>query len=186
MIEDISKRNAEMECGVDLTALPKRPHSDEQYFSYACSSCGKAANNCYSEPISVRMLADRHCFSCDYWQQFEKNSDPSRMTVIDGYTYTPGNRTSGPMRGMAGRRFDIEYFGNSVFSGQKTTTFDLWAGSEIPAHLREKFPDNAKFLGNAYQASEGGIKCWNASDNKSEPFPLPCKLVPASQMECGR
>lgn len=98
------------------------------------------------------------------------------MTIIGSHVYSPGNRTSGEMRGMAGRRFDIEYIAPSIYAGQRITTFDLWSGSLIPERLLSKFPDTARFLGDAEKANVGGTTCWNASDRRHEPYPLPSSL----------
>jgi hypothetical protein len=100
----------------------------------------------------------------------------TKMTIIDGHVYTPGNRTTGSFRGMAGRRFDIEYIAPSVYAGQKITTFDLWSGSTLIKVLRARFPDTAKFLGDAEKTKAGETVCWNESDGKNDPYPLPSSL----------
>ena len=163
----------------DLTPLP-RIGQGKQYFSYTCKTCGdEKARNSYYEPTGSRMLAARQCFSCDYWQDFENKNTPAEMTIIDGHVYGPGNRTSGAFLGMAGRRFDIEYIGASIYAGQKCTTFDLWSGSTLPDHLRDKFPDTAHFLGGAVKANASGTTCWNPSDHRAAPYPLPRTLKPS-------
>jgi hypothetical protein len=86
------------------------------------------------------------------------------------------------MRGMAGRRFDIEYIDPSIYVGQRTTTFDLWSGSTMPEHLRAIFPDTARFLGGAEKVQVGETTCWNPSDHKSEPYPLPKTLKPTDAL----
>jgi hypothetical protein len=102
------------------------------------------------------------------------------MTIIEGHVYGPGNRTTGEMRGMAGRRFDIEYIEPSANAGKRITTFDLWSGSTLPDRLRERFPDTARFLGGAEKVELGEnahiTRCWNPSSAKTEPYPLPKKL----------
>lgn len=145
----------------------------EWYYSYKCRRCGKDATNRCAEPYGSRMLEARMCFECDYWDNFEKYEKP--VTIINHHVYSPGNRTSGDFRGMGGRRFDIEYLENSKHAGKRITTFDLWSGSTIPEKLWVKFPDTARFLGDATRAQVGEITCWNPSDGKSEPYPLPCQ-----------
>ena len=114
----------------------------------------------------------------------DQAGDPSE-TIIDGYVYTPGNRTSGSFRGMAGRRFDIEYIEPSIFAGKRITTFDLWAGGQMPDWLRAKWPDTAKFLNGAegVDLGKGGIieRCWNPSMSRAEPYPLPKTLTESSK-----
>lgn len=48
----------------------------------------------------------------------------------------------------------------------------------MPDHLRARFPDTARFLGGAERAQVGETTCWNPSDRKSEPYPLPNTLRP--------
>lgn len=163
-----------------LTSLDSKGINGSQHYSYTCSSCGGDARNTYMEPIGSRMLESRLCWSCDYWREEERRleRDHARMTIIDGHIYGPGSRTSGSFRGMAGRRFDIEYIDPSAFAGKRITTFDLWSGSTLPEHLQKRFPDTARFLGGAEKVEmSGDIKrCWNHSDHRSEPYPLPKTL----------
>lgn len=153
-------------------------HNGVQYFAYKCAKCGKDARNTYSEPYRTRMLEKRHCFTCDYWEEFEARltKDHASMTIIDGHVYSPGNRTSGSFRGMAGRRFDIEYFEPSKYAGKKITTFDLWSGSTMPDELKARFPDTARFLGGAERAQVGETTCWDHTRTRDEPYPLPASI----------
>jgi hypothetical protein len=134
------------------------------------------------EPSRTQMLERRLCWHCNYWREFEDRleRDHKRMTIIDGHVYGPGNRTSGSFRGMAGRRFDIEYIEPSVNAGKCTTTFDLWSGSTLPDRLRQRFVDTARFIGDAEKVEFGENahiqRCWNPSSSKAEPFPLPRTL----------
>lgn len=152
-----------------------------KYYRYTCSECGKEASNTYCEPHRTRMLEKRHCFSCDYWWELEQKlaKEHATMTIIEGHLYTPGNRTSGSFRGMAGRRFDIEYIGPSAYAGQRITTFDLWSGSTMPDKLKQRFSDTAKFLGGAEKAQVGETTCWNPTMTRDNPYPPPSSLRPA-------
>jgi hypothetical protein len=144
-----------------------------QYHQYICVECKTTARNTYVEPVGAQMLERRLCYMCNYWVDFAAKNKAEGMTIIGGTTYTPGNRTTGSMRGMSGRRFDIEYIPPSIHAGKRITTFDLWCGSTIPEHLLAKFPDTAKFLANAGAENVGGTRCWNPSNSKAEPYPLP-------------
>lgn len=160
----------------DLTPLPN--NFGTQYYGYVCSECGAEATNSYMEPHGSRMLAARHCFYCDLAVEREErlSRDHDRMVVIGGRIYGPGNRTSGSFRGMAGRRFDIEFIAPSKHDGKRITTFDLWAGETLTEKQRERYPDTARFLDGAHQAQVGETTCWNPSDGKGEPYPLPRSL----------
>lgn len=155
------------------------PKSDVIYHEFTCAECGENARNTYTEPHRTQMLERRLCFGCNHWREFAEKRDPAKLTVIEGHIYTPGNRTSGSFLGMAGRRFDIEYIAPSIHAGKRTTTFDLWSAGQMPAQLREKFPDTARFLGGAESVELGGpvyTRCFNQSDGKSDPYPLPHAL----------
>lgn len=142
-----------------------------QYHEYTCVECGNLGRNTYSEPYRTNMLDRRLCWHCNYWRDFEARleRDHARMTIIDGHVYSPGNR-------MAGRRFDIEYIEPSIHAGKRVTTFDLWSVSTLPDHLQKRFADTARFLGGAERALVGDTTCWNASDHREEPYPLPRTL----------
>jgi hypothetical protein len=130
------------------------------------------------------LLESRRCFICDHKAELLKqlsDAHPS-MTVISGRIYTPGNRTSGAFRGMAGRRFDIEYIAPSAYAGQKITTFDLWAGGKIPAQARDQYPDTARFLNGAGFEVIGETGYWDASHRKSERFLSPSSLRPTKSV----
>lgn len=162
---------------MDMTGLTECGEH-HKYYKYTCTRCGGEGRNSYVEPIGSRLLEKRICWDCDYWENFERRleRDHPKMTIIAGHVYSPGNRTSGEFRGMAGRRFDIEYVEPSVHAGKRITTFDLWSGSSLPDTLKSKFPDTAKFLGGAEKAQVGETTCWNPSEQKAEPYPLPRSL----------
>lgn len=166
------------EVASDLKPIKISPDKGVEYFEYKCSKCGKDARNTYCEPHRTRMLENRHCFNCDYWFEFEQRlvKDHAKMTIIEGHIYSPGNRTTGSFRGMAGRRFDIEYIDPSTFAGKRITTFDLWSGSTMPDELKVRFPDTARFLGGAEKAQAGETTCWNHTMTHDEPYPLPRSL----------
>lgn len=156
------------------------PHNPKiTYHRFTCVECGAEDVNTYSEPYRSQMLERSLCWSCNYnhnlGERLTKNH--AKETIIGGHTYGPGNRTSGSMRGMAGRRFDIEYIAPSIYAGQIITTFDLWSGADLPPKLREKYPDTARFLNGAEEARPGGVLCWNPSSGKTEPYKLPRELV---------
>ena len=159
--------------------LPHNPNVT--YHKYTCSECGARAQNTYTEPDRSQMLDRRLCWNCNYWFQFDEKMAKSHATetIIGGHTYGPGNRTSGTMLGMAGRRFDIEYIEPSAYAGQIITTFDLWSGADLPPKLREKYPDTARFINGASdgRTCEGAVVCWDASNGKSSRHKLPCQLT---------
>lgn len=153
--------------------------TDVQYYEYECAECGGTARNTYCEPHRANMLERQLCYHCNHWRDFALRLERHHryMTIIAGDVYGPGNRTEGSFRGMAGRRFDIEYVEPSVFAGKRITTFDLWSGSTMPETLSTRFCDTAKFLGDAARHQVGETGCWNPSDGKAEAYPLPRSLA---------
>ena len=132
----------------------------------ACGICGASYSTSYSRCAEKeRMDRDGICFICAIWELRAERPNP---TVIDGVVYTPGNRTKGAFRGMAGRRFDIEYF-----DGRRITTYDLWCGGPVPTQWLERIPDTAKFLHGARKAMVGETLCFDGSDSQEPPYPLP-------------
>jgi hypothetical protein len=123
-----------------------------------CAHCGAAG---YSTafgrcPEKRRMDELGVCFRCAMWSI---RAEETHGTVIGGRVYSVGNRPKGaPLAGMAGRRFDIEYF-----DGRRVTTYDLWAGDEVPERYREKIPNTACFLGGAGAVKVGDTTCWQPS-----------------------
>lgn len=152
--------------------------TDAVYHEYTCSECGALAKNTYCEPICTNMLDRLLCWDCNYWRDIDVEiaADHKKMTIINGHIYSPGSRTSGSFLGMAGRRFDIEYIEPSIYAGKRVTTFDLWSGSTMPDKLKEKYPDTAIFLGGAKRCKVGETTCWNSSERKDDPYPLPKTL----------
>lgn len=132
-----------------------------------CACCGEenfstGYHDCHEKR---RMDRDGLCFTCAFWELKAEKDNP---TVIDGALYTPGNRTHGDFRGMAGRRFDIEYF-----DGRRITTFDLWSGGPIPDRWKSRIPDTARFLNEAKRVQVGETTCFNQSTASAPLYPLP-------------
>lgn len=129
-----------------------------------CKSCGKenySVSYLQTSQTKQCMDAESICFQCAHWMLASKRN---HETVIDGRLYTVGDRPKGSEHnGMAGRRFDIEYF-----DGRTVTTYDMWSGGEIPENYRAAIPDTARFLGGAGFVKIGDGGAWNASAPKKE------------------
>ena len=132
----------------------------------------RTCNDCGEEDYSVAFMpscaekkvidAEGVCFTCAFWRI---RAAQKQETVIDGRIYSVGNinRAPGPHNGMAGRRFDIEYF-----DGRRVTTHDLWSGSEVPERYRQQIPDTARFLNGAGFVRVGDGGAWNPSRPTTE------------------
>lgn len=130
---------------------------------------GQTCNDCavvdyptsFVQTSPIKQAMDTHgvCWECGYWRV--EVTKPHEV-VIDARIYSLGNINKppgSPYAGMAGRRFDIEFF-----DGRVVTTHDLWAGSEVPDRLKQQIPDTARFLGGAGFVKVGDGGAWNASN----------------------
>lgn len=133
--------------------------SHDPIFGYTCTKCGAHAATTFIRSTAEKMVERGLCFYCNY--------------DVDLAEHVAGN-----WRGMAGRRFDIEYIEPSIWAGHRITTFDLWSGADMKPELREKFHDTALFLNGAEKVSlQGEIKtAWESSNRNGEPYPLPMTL----------
>ena len=119
-----------------------------------CPGCGETGFwTRYGGSEGARMARTGECFTCAFW---EIRATRGCETVIDGWTYYPGNRDrpwsdGGAGHGMSGRRFEIEYF-----DGRRIVTYDLWSGGEVPKRFRHRFSDTARFVGGASREKVGG------------------------------
>jgi hypothetical protein len=143
-----------------------KPEAREHSSGLVCQDCGAKdypTSFMQSSPIKQRMDRDGICFDCGYWRiAIEGKQD----TVIDGRIYSVGDvkkPPNQPRAGMAGRRFDIEYF-----DGRCVTTHDLWSGSEVPERYRHLIPDTARFGGGAECVKVGETTCWNPSRQRPD------------------
>lgn len=164
-----------------------------------CPRCG-AANNVeakYRPGVTVDIRDELGiCYICAIREERAREyaaGKSKRTLIINGYTYAadpansvplgnpdPHPRTS--MRGMAGRRFDIERFdGTPPFS-----CYSLWAGGEVDEWSRDRMPDNARFLNGAERAQVGPTTCFNPSRDSDgtrsaaakTPVPQDCQARP--------
>ena len=97
---------------------------------YVCRHCG-ALEEWHWDTKRVDLEA---CFACNFWL---RNSDPAAIdrAIVNGRSYFPceGN---GP--GYGGRHVTIHYA-----DGRTVESRNLWTQGEVPAHFRDRLPDNA-------------------------------------------
>lgn len=124
----------------------------ETYPLFICSLCGKLFEENSAKGYTENVMRDKlYCFICAHWEIIASYYD--NPLIIDGVRYSLGPGSSG---GMAGRKFEIEFF-----DGRKVTTNDLWCQGEIPESFRSRIPDTARFLGGAHFDRE--VRAWQAS-----------------------
>lgn len=130
-----------------------------------CNECG-VVDYCtsFTKTSAVKQAMDANgiCWECAFWRV--EVTKPHEV-VISGRIYSLGNVNKAPgcpHSGMAGRRFDIEFF-----DGRVVTTHDLWSGGEVPEKHRQQIPDTARFLGGAGFVKAGDGGAWNQSNAKA-------------------
>lgn len=108
-----------------LSTMPVIPGDD---WTGECQECGiKVENNI------------PYCFYCDFWL------DSIRTTINRSIRANGVCFVSGGTGGYSGREFVIEFFDERP----TLTTKSLWLQGKIPAHFRDRLPDNAQFIGEA-------------------------------------
>ena len=109
---------------------------------WRCVECGWIESSHYMEEYETAIQAQRVCFSCLFWRS--RIADADAMTaIINGQRYQieadrPG--VSSGSLGFGGSRFVIRFH-----DGRWIETRNLWTQGKIPAHFRERMPDNAVF-----------------------------------------
>ena len=114
----------------------------EKYPEFTCSICGVKARATYMEPDRSRMIENKMCFKCDFWQAYLKmreRNNPNAV-VVDGVHYyiERGNTFD---KGFGGAEVRIKFH-----DSREVTTTNLWYQGAIPDHFRDRLTDNAVFL----------------------------------------
>jgi hypothetical protein len=107
-----------------------------------CCECGQVFGTHYDKGLSNRLVANKTCFTCDFWRGHVHNASNPKSLRIEGQHYWLGaGGGDSRWRGHGGREFTIRRL-----SGELVVTTDLWHQGIIPPHFRERLPDNAAFV----------------------------------------
>lgn len=114
--------------------------------AFACRECDERYDpNRLQARIERVLVHNQLCHKCQHWTEIWMERNDPRRAFIEGMSHTIGDEDaeprSGLMRGCGGSRFVIAFF-----DGRKVETTNLWNQGEIPAHFRERLPDNASFV----------------------------------------
>ena len=107
-----------------------------------CRECGKPfdALSCGDGP---RMVEQQLCFTCLFWtDHLEKGDKDGRRVIVYGHHYKIGSEAPSYNRGFGGQKFTIRF----LVDGETIVTTNLWHQGAIPAHFRDRLPDNAEFV----------------------------------------
>ena len=102
-----------------------------------CVECGET-KSVHSGDIK-RLVAEQLCFTCNFWREKVAMRDNPNVARIEGKHYMIEDEHSNS-RGFGGDRFVI-FFAD----GRRVETHNLWFQGDIPAHFRNRLPDNATF-----------------------------------------
>jgi len=108
-----------------------------------CRICGKQETGNWYDKLAQKLIDEKLCFSCEFWQGYVQKKDNPLIARIDGKHYCIKRDETSPahLRGFSGRKFIIEFF-----DGRTVTTTNLWHQGTIPERFREELPDNARFI----------------------------------------
>jgi hypothetical protein len=109
-----------------------------------CAVCGDFELLGYCKDTEQRLVANRRCFKCNFWEGMAKSNGEPSAVVIAGHRYTirPDNHPEhGSFYGFGGQEFKIRFF-----DGREVTTKNLWSNGEVPIRFRAIFPENAEWV----------------------------------------
>lgn len=121
-----------------------------------CVECGGQRPMNFMQSYRQRMTEQGVCFSCLHWRDIasgDKRSHvhapedafaPEDRVVVDGWHYIIAPDAQRGFRGSIGHggaEFIVEFH-----DGRRVITHNLWSQGHIPAHFRDRLPDNAVFV----------------------------------------
>lgn len=104
-----------------------------------CVECKKEIKFTYMDFMNEQMKSRQMCFNCNFWTDYMGRTDTIR---IDGMHYVIAPDTTSGMKGYGGHEFKIKRFDTEGV----IVTHNLWHQGDIPAHFRDRLPDNAEFV----------------------------------------
>ena len=139
-------------CGTDTVTGPLRPIGEERPCGVClydetgegvvvtCVESHKRRTVDFEPEVQERIVRESCCFSCDFWRRYEAMKDDPKVVRVEGQHDLIGEPFLG-FKGLGGTRFAIEFF-----DGRRVVSDCLWTRGIIPAHSRERMPDDARFL----------------------------------------
>ncbi len=123
--------------------------------SYECSECHSFI---YDQMMNGAVMMERKlCFSCNYWFEWAHLLPDELTTLLNGedhkreaercvrvngkHYYYHDDEPGAAFQGHGGAKFTIKFN-----DGRQVITKNLWAQGTIPAHFRDRLPDNAQFI----------------------------------------
>jgi hypothetical protein len=108
---------------------------------YVCRECS-ATDNPLNWLGGEKIAATGLCFTCHHWDELlARKDDPTVVRAQHRHYIVGAAKTPHRFNGFGGSEFKIRFN-----DGREVVTVDLWSQGTIPAHYRERMPDNAVFL----------------------------------------
>lgn len=109
-----------------------------------CRECGESKIECFYADMMRHLVAEQLCHTCNFWREKIAMKDDPKVARVGGRHYVDGGakwNTPPDLLGSAGRKVRIRWH-----DGREALTNNLWVQGEIPAHFRDRLPDNAEFV----------------------------------------
>lgn len=102
-----------------------------------CRECGGLVSRRVMSPLKARLEALNICQNCEFWTRIVSEG----AWVVGGEAFNVGDESSrGGFRGFGGARFVLLHE-----DGRRVATTNLWCLGRVPAHFRDRLPNNATF-----------------------------------------
>lgn len=122
---------------------------DKAAYFHFCKDCGVIEFCNYVQDTKNRMIENKTCFICDFWQVRDQeylNGNKRNTIIINGSTYSDGGATKG-------RNTNYNGFGGAIFKirmldgSKEWETNNLWYGGVIPKKYKTTtMKDTAEFI----------------------------------------
>ena len=106
-----------------------------------CRECGDVLDTQVPKAMADRIVHEQCCLDCLEWLRIVEDKDSGRCFTATGHHYTIApdeSKGREHLAGFGGARFRI------LFSdGREVVSRNIWHTGKVPAHFRERLPDNA-------------------------------------------
>lgn len=110
---------------------------------HTCTECGSQYEHAdYGGEEGDIMRKEGVCFICAFWRRWVEMKGDPRVVRANGRHYCLGPdelATPARWKGFGGAGYTVRFH-----DGRVIVAHDLWSQGEIPAHFRERLPDNAR------------------------------------------
>lgn len=112
-----------------------------------CEICGRIFNEAAWLPPYNNVCGKEKCFETKVWNNKYNTilKEPKRFAIVNGYCFYIGDENKHSIiKGFGGREFALRFKDGSI-----TITTNLWDNGPVPDEFKDKFTDNAEFIGDS-------------------------------------